>query len=232
MQLILDQVVTRRGDFSVVASGTFVPGLHLLTGRVGSGKSTLAELISGVRTPESGRVSRDSIRSVLLSMQFPEYHLTTASVGSEIASWGHDPKVILGQTGLCGREPDDILTLSRGELKKLHLSCILARTYDLIILDEPFAGLDQKARRWARDLISRYTDRIVIIISHDITCLPRIDQIWEMNHGNLSHRGMLPEALIGWDEAPPLIRYLAAQGVVPDGISQEDIERAVCRIHE
>lgn len=232
MRLTLDQVVARRGDFSVRASGSFSPGLHLLTGRVGSGKSTLAEVLSGVRVPQSGQVIRDGIRSVLLSMQFPEYHLTTASVGSEVVSWGHDPAVILEQAGLCGRDKDDILTLSRGELKKLHLSCILTRTYDLMILDEPFAGLDQKARSWARDLINRCSDRLVIIISHDITCLPRIDQIWEMECGTLHRRGMLPEALAGWKEAPPLIRFLADHGVLPDGISQEDIERAVCRIHE
>lgn len=230
MHLILDHVRIRRGDFLLRADGMFSRGIHLLTGRIGSGKSTLGEVMSGVLTPQEGNVIFEGIKTSVLSMQFPEYHITTSTVGGEVLSWGLDPSRILPEAGLTGRDDTDLLTLSRGELKRLHLACLLAGSYDMMVLDEPFAGLDDEARYWISSRLEEYRDRIVIIISHDITTLPGIDTLWEMNDGSLTRIGPVPESLPCWEKAPPLIRYLLDQGVSLSGLSYQDLVEAVCRI--
>ena len=230
MQLILNKVQFRRGDFCLHAGGMFCTGIHLLTGSIGSGKSTLGELLSGVLLPYSGIIYREGVSTAVLSMQFPEYHITTTTVDEEAISWGHDPILIRKEAGLSSWVNDDLLSLSRGELKRLHLACLLAGRYDLMVLDEPFAGLDDDARYRIVTRLDQYRDRIVIIISHDITTLPRIDHLWEMEGGLLTCIGPVPSALMKWKNAPPLIRYLVGLGLCPVGLSWNNLAEAVCRI--
>ena len=232
MQISLDRVVVRRGDFTLRASGIFGPGIHLLTGRIGSGKSTMGEILARVLQPVSGRIFFEGISSSVLSMQFPEYHVTTSTVREEIQSWGADPADILPIAGLMGRGTDDLLTLSRGEMKRLHLACLLAGRYDLMIFDEPFAGLDDEARYWISSRLNRLSGRILIIISHDLTTLPGVDYLWEMQDGVLTQVGPVPGSLSSWKNAPPLIRYLLDQDLGLSGLSWEDLAEAVCRIPE
>ena len=191
----------------------------------------LGEIISKVLAPLSGRIKEDGIHSSILSMQFPEYHITTSTIQEEILSWGLDPDRILGSAGLVHQCSDDLLSLSRGELKRLHLACLLAGNYDLIVLDEPFAGLDEDARYWISSLIDDRQGGITIIISHDITTLPRIDHLWEMENGELICIGPVPASLSGWKSAPPLIRYLLTHHSGLNGLSWKDLTEAICRIH-
>ena len=135
-------------------------------------------------------------------MQFPEYHITTTTVLEEILSWKRDPYQVLETAGLQERGGDDLLTLSRGELKRIHLACMLLGRYDLMVLDEPFAGLDEEARYWISSHLSEYRDGIIIIISHDITTLPSINHIWEMQDGILSEIGKIPGGLRNWKTPP------------------------------
>lgn len=232
MRLILDTVTVRRGDLLLRADGSFGQGVHLLTGLVGSGKSTLGEVMTRVITPDSGEVRSEGIRSSVLSMQFPEYHITTTTAEEEILSWGLDPSPILLAAGLEGRGDDEMLMLSRGELKRLHLSCLLAGSHDLMVLDEPFAGLDEEARLWVASHLDGLGGRIIIIISHDLTTLPGIDMLWEMDQGYLFLCGPVPSSLKGWKHTPPLIRYLIGHGVFPSGLSWKELAEAVCRIQE
>lgn len=232
MQITLDQVLVCRGAFTLRASGSFGPGIHLLTGRIGSGKSTLGEVLARVIKPVSGVLSLEGIQSSILSMQFPEYHITTTTVGEEVRSWGRDPEHILPLAGLEGRDDADLLTLSRGELKRLHLACLLAGRYDLMILDEPFAGLDEEARYWISSHLEQYRGGIIIIISHDVSTLPGIHHLWEMEDGVLAGIGPVPESIPAWKNAPPLIQYLCRNNVPPAGLAWQDLVEAVCRIHE
>ncbi len=232
MQVCLEEVRIRRGSFVLQAGGIFGQGIHLLTGKVGSGKSTLGEVITRVLPPDSGRITEEGVATRILSMQFPEYHITTSTAGEEVLSWGLDPSVILAEAGLIGKGDDDLLTFSRGELKRLHLACILAGSHDLVVLDEPFAGLDDEARYWISSRLTRLSGRILIIISHDLTTLPGVDHLWEMQDGVLELIGPVPGSLSSWKNAPPLIRYLLDKGIRLSGLSWEDLAEAVCRIPE
>lgn len=230
MHLTLEHVTVRRENFSLLANGTFYQGVHLLTGKVGSGKSTLGEILCKVIEPVDGKMTCEGIRSSVLSMQFPEYHITTTTVLEEILSWKRDPDQVLETAGLQERGHDDLLTLSRGELKRIHLACMLLGRYDLMVLDEPFAGLDEEARHWISSHLSEHRDGIIIIISHDITTLPSINYLWEMQDGILSEIGEIPEGLRNWKNPPPLIRYLLQNDPELSGLSWQDLAEAVCRI--
>ena len=211
------------------ADGEFAPGVHLLTGRVGSGKTTLGELLAGIEKPDEGEVLWTGNRRVML-LQDTSYHISTMTVREEATSWHGDVNQIITRAGLNGKEDLDIFTLSRGELKRLELAAILTGGCDLIILDEPYAGLDSDAKSWVNDLISSNQDRIVTIISHDITSLPTVNQLWEMKNGTLSCIGSVPESLKDWSRPPPLIRYLITHDSLPKGLSRGDLEEAICRI--
>lgn len=226
----LSEVGRKKGAFTLHADAEFGPGVHLLTGRVGSGKTTLGEILSGIVEPDLGTIQWTGERRVML-LQDTSYHISTMTVQEEAGSWHGDAGNIIRIAGLCGKEHADLFTLSRGEVRRLELAAILSGSYDLIVLDEPWAGLDEEARRWVRKLIDTHAHAIIVIISHDITSLPRIAQLWEMDDGVLRQLGPVPACLESWTRAPPLIRYLIGRGEVPSGLSREELEEAVCRIH-
>lgn len=233
MKLVMNGVVANRGtgagDWSVLADGSFSEGFHLVSGDVGSGKTTLAQVLAGLLVPASGTVARDGIMSVMLSFQFPEYQVTGLTVREECESWGVDPGDVLTDIRLHGRDALSPLKLSRGELKRLHLACLLSRTYDLLILDEPFSSLDcSEKERVCRQLSERKTG-ITIVFTHEQQTFPRVDYIWEIVNGRLVSRGRVPDALSSWQHAPELVRRLLAAGKSPENIAPGDLVEAACR---
>lgn len=223
--------MARKGDFTLSADGIFEPGVHLVTGRVGSGKTSLGELLAGIIAPDAGDVIWKG-RSRVMLLQDASYHITTTTVREEAVSWGGDPAEVIPLAGLSGKENTDLLFLSRGELKRLMLASILTRYSDLVVLDEPYAGLDTQARTLVTRLISGSDSGVIVLISHDITSLPAISWLWEMKEGRLSCIGKIPKALANWEYPPLLIRYLKERGTLPEGLSLDDLEEAACRIHE
>ena len=153
---------------------TFEEGIHIIRGRVGSGKSTLA-----------GRLAKDAEflgRRRILLLQEIEYHLTEDTVGKEIASWnvtGDEPAFVsLGKPDIT-RDP---YTLSRGELKRLLLSCILSTDADCLILDEPYSSLDSDAKDKLTELL-RGRLGVTILFTHE---MPNLDAVFrEIREGKL-----------------------------------------------
>ncbi|MBT8507818.1 hypothetical protein AZH53_05220 [Methanomicrobiaceae archaeon CYW5] len=232
MQLILDGVTLARKNWKLSAEGAFQEGIHLISGRVGSGKSSLAQAIAGMMAPTSGSILFRDIERHTLSMQFPEYHTTGHLVRDEIRSWGLEPERICMEAGLQGREYERSFALSRGELKRLHMSCILAGKRDLLILDEPFSTLDPEwKRRICRKLYSHHPP-ITLIFTHEQAVLPRVDYLWEIHEGHLHNRGKVPEAIPSWRGAPRYIEEALRRGVVPENITVEDTQEALCRMHD
>jgi len=231
MELTLKRIVIRHGDWSLTCDATFTPGLHLVTGRIGAGKSSLAEVMTGVAQPAEGSVHRDGIRHAMLSLQFPEYQITQRTVHSEAASWGVDPNLVLRRAGLEDQRDRDPLTLSRGELRRLHLNCILAGDHDLLVLDEPLSSLDCVEKRSICERLGRQTDRITILFTHEQWIFPRIDRVWEIRDHRLISCGPVPEGFREWQTAPPPVLMLLKAGVVPKNLTPEDLMEASCRIN-
>ncbi|MDP3396815.1 MAG: ATP-binding cassette domain-containing protein [Methanoregula sp.] len=229
MKLHLNAARACRGNWSLVADGTFSEGLHLVSGDVGSGKSTLALMMAGFLSPADGSIVRDGISSSMISLQFPEYHVTGATVAEECRSWGLDCEPVLYEINLMDKRDVAPLTLSRGELKRLHLACALAKKYDLLLLDEPFSSLDAKEKERLCEHLSRLSGGITIIFSHEQSCFPRVDHIWEIQQGELFNRGKMPDALTRWEHAPALIKKIIASGKSLKNISHLDLQEAICR---
>lgn len=229
MKLHFNAVRANRGDWSLAAQGTFCEGMHLVSGDVGSGKSTLALMMAGLLSPAGGSIVRDGISSTMISLQFPEYHVTGATVAEECRSWGLESDPILSEVNLMDKRTTAPLTLSRGELKRLHLACVLAKNYDLLLLDEPFSSLDAREKERLCEIMSQRTGGITIIFTHEQTTFPRVDHIWEIQQGMLIDRGEMPDALTRWEYAPALIKKIISSGKSLKNISPLDLQEAVCR---
>ena len=165
--LVLEDVQYQTAGCLIAGSGRYRVGLHFLTGSIGSGKSTLAGLMAGTLLPDSGTVQRMHISRSLLSVQFPEHYITAVTVAGEIESWGLSPKKILSLLSLEKRADDPVMSLSWGELKRLHLACVCMQDAELMIYDEPFSSLDLDGQKWLRDiLLDAAKSRIVIVSTH------------------------------------------------------------------
>lgn len=229
MQVTLNNLYLTRGEFTLTTNGVFEEGVHLVWGSVGAGKSTLALALASLLLPTSGEVIRQGITTLRLSLQFPEYHVTSRSLEDEILSWGINPAQVLKATGLTGRGSEDPLSLSRGELKRLELWCALEGDPDLLLLDEPFSSLDCVGRRAFLKALEERTRGITILFTHDHGPFPGIDFLWEIHARSLIRRGRLPEALPLWSTPPPYLRDLLDRGIVPPSITIDAIWEAGCR---
>ncbi len=229
MRVLLDHVNASRQSWSLEADGIFTPGIHLVSGDVGSGKSTIALMMAGLRSPESGAVRREEIHSTMLSFQFPEFHVTGLSVSEECTSWGLEPMTALRQAGIDVVPETPALSLSRGELKRLHLACVFSRNYDLLLLDEPFSSLDCPGKEQVCRQISGRSGGITVIFTHEQSFFPAIDHIWEIVGGCLVECGTVPDALMHWQHAPPLVKRLITAGRIPRSITPEGLREAACR---
>ncbi|KAL8538461.1 hypothetical protein ACS0TY_000461 [Phlomoides rotata] len=196
----------------------------LIFGRSGSGKTTLLQLIAGLIKPTSGsiyiqRYGDDGNPNQSLEMlqpgrvgvvfQFPERFFIADNVLDEMIFGWPRQKVglqlrellasrlqkAMASVGLTGIPLDkDPQSLSGGYKRRLALAIQLVQTPDLLILDEPLAGLDWKARadvvKLLKDLKKELT---LLVVSHDLKELaPLVDQSWRMEMGGVLKSEYLP----------------------------------------
>jgi energy-coupling factor transport system ATP-binding protein len=159
----------------------------LIVGGNGSGKSTLAWIMAGLIVPTAGscelrdfagaRPVHKRIGAVGLAFQHSRLQLQRQTVGAEIEDWG------LGTgSGAAGRALDEvgldrtlasrsIEELSGGQAKRVVLAAIVASHPQVVVLDEPLAGLDPQGRAEVVELLARLRDSglTLIAISHDVT---------------------------------------------------------------
>jgi energy-coupling factor transport system ATP-binding protein len=230
MSITLDHAYAVRDHWSLTASALFDEGVHLVSGDTGSGKSTLALMMAGLFPLTGGSIGKQEISSCMLSLQFPELQVTGRTLEEECISWGAPAGDILEAAGLTGRKDASPLSLSRGELKRLHLACLFSRDYDLLLLDEPFSSLDCGEKSKICTAIEQKPG-ITVIFTHEQEILPRVSMIWEIADGRLIGCGKPPEAFERWHHIPAAVKRLADLGLPPANIAIRDIREAACRIH-
>ncbi len=198
-------------------------------GHTGSGKSTLLQHLNGLLKPDSGRVLLDgedinkdkkTLRAarfkVGLCFQYPEYQLFEETVYKDIA---FGPK----NMGLDGDEVDrrvrraaefvglseehlekSPFDLSGGEKRRAAIAGVMAMEPEVLILDEPTAGLDPKGREVILSLVRSYRDKTgstVILVSHSMEDVARIaDRVLVLNHSHVAMFGTVPEVYSHTDE--------------------------------
>lgn len=224
-----------------------------LIGHTGSGKSTLVQLLNGLTRPEAGRVLLDGqdiwqdpkqigkVRfRVGLVMQYPEYQLFEETVradiafgprnmqlsGEEIAERVDEAAAFAGvDPSLMDKSPFD---LSGGQKRRVAIAGIMAMRPEVLVLDEPAAGLDPQGRRDIFGGIRAYnrkTGSTVVIVSHSMEDMAQYcDDVAVMAHARLLMTGTRDEVFARADELEavgldiPVITKLSAllrQGGMP-----------------
>ena len=186
-----------------------------IIGHTGSGKSTLVQHLNGLLKPTVGSVLFENediwenpkeirkIRSkVGLVFQYPEYQLFEETVFKDIAfgpsnmgiSGEELTKTVLETCEIVGVKSEFLekspFDLSGGEKRRVAIAGVMAMKPQVIVFDEPTAGLDPKGREDVANIIQNYrkaTDATVIIISHSMEDMAEVaDKILVMNEGKLA----------------------------------------------
>ena len=196
--------------------------LAALIGHTGSGKSTFIQHLNALLQPSSGRVlldgedinrdkyaRRDVKWKVGLVFQYPEYQLFEETVYRDIAFGPTNMKLTKGEidervleaaafTGveeaLFERSP---LELSGGQKRRIAIAGVIAMRPEVLILDEPTAGLDPAGRTQILDNIFRYREKsgaTVLIVSHSMDDVARFaERIIVFHEGTVAMDGTPPE---------------------------------------
>lgn len=198
----------------VINKGEYV----CIIGHTGSGKSTLIQLLDGLLKPDSGTIYFDGkdifdgdyqlkkLRGkVGLVFQYPEYQLFETSVIEDVKFGPRNIGMSSLDTDVASYEAlkmvgigDELLDvspleLSGGEKRRVAIAGILAMKPEVIILDEPTAGLDTKGRNDILELINRLNSEkniTVILVSHNMEDVAKYaDRVVVMAEGKIYSDG-------------------------------------------
>jgi len=186
-------------------------GVYGLLGENGAGKTTLMRMICGILTPTKGEILCDNIpidklggsyRKLLgyLPQDFGYYEDFTARrflhyMGALKALSPKDAREktddLLELTGLKDNARQKLKTFSGGMLQRIGIAQALLNDPEILVLDEPTAGLDPKERVRFRNIISSLgKHRLVILSTHIVTDIDYIaDQIFIMKNGKIIQNG-------------------------------------------
>lgn len=183
-----------------------------IIGATGSGKSTLVQMLNGLLKPSSGEVyidgeniwskkvkMRDVRFKVGLVMQYPEYQLFDETVADDIAFGPKNMGItgdelkrrVVAAAGFSGLDASLLskspFELSGGQKRRAALAGVMAMEPELLVLDEPAAGLDPAGRRNILGRIREYQREkgtSVLIVSHSMEDMARYcDRLIVMEHG-------------------------------------------------
>ncbi|MGF1566616.1 MAG: ABC-F family ATP-binding cassette domain-containing protein [Nodosilinea sp.] len=162
-------------------------------GHNGSGKSTLLRLITGLETPDDGRVvlgKHNVIPGYFEQNQAEALDLektVLATVHDEVPDWTNEEvRTLLGRFLFSGEMAfKSVKALSGGEKARLALAKMLLRPANLMILDEPTNHLDIPAKEMLEEALQHY-DGTVLLVSHDRYFISRVaTKIVEIRDGDL-----------------------------------------------
>lgn len=240
-------------------------------GHTGSGKSTLMQQLNGLLRPDSGKITVGEVcitdpstkmtevrRKVGLVFQYPEYQLFEETVAKDVA-FGQK------QVGMTGEELDRVVEesirltgldyeevkerspfeLSGGQKRRVAIAGVLAMKPEILILDEPTAGLDPSAHRDVLKLIRRIhrQERMtILLVSHNMGDIAELaDRVLVMNRGKLVMNGTPAEVFSRgeplWEMGlglPPAAEFMERlkermPGIDAAQLSIEDAAKEICR---
>lgn len=194
-----------------------------LIGHTGSGKSTLIQHINALLIPTKGEVNIGDVhitnnekpkvlkplrKKAGLVFQFPEYQLFEETIERDITfgprNYGMSEdeakdvaRKMLKRVGLdesyLDRSPFE---LSGGQKRRVAIAGILAMDPDILVLDEPTAGLDPQGAKEMLDLFKDFQEsgKTVVMVSHDMNqVLEYCDHVVVMNHGKIERHCSVDE---------------------------------------
>lgn len=185
-----------------------------IVGSTGSGKSTLIQLLNGLKLPTSGTITYDGVNigkdkkqlrdircKVGIVFQYPEYQLFDENVLKDAAFGPHNKgcsndeaiekaKNALLATGMTEESFDKSpFDLSGGEKRRVAIAGVIAMDPEILIMDEPTAGLDPKGKTEILDLINelhKARNMTVIMVSHNMDEVAEYaDRVIVMHEGQI-----------------------------------------------
>lgn len=159
---------------------TFCEGIHALIGKSGAGKTTMLRIIAGLISPTEGNVTLCGAVSVSFQdhVLFPWY---SAKRNIEIVSDSETAAKLLDEFGLENDHNTFPSKLSGGMKSRVSIARALAYNAEIILLDEPFAGLDTDTALKSLQIIKKYTEgKTVIISTHNIELANMLDSVFEI----------------------------------------------------
>lgn len=200
-----------------------------IIGHTGSGKSTLISHFNGLLKPDSGKIFVDGVDiwkdketlkqsrfKVGLCFQYPEYQLFEETVYKDIAFGPKNMKLsesevkerVLRAAQFVGVKPEHLdkspFDLSGGEKRRVAIAGVMSMEPEVLIFDEPAAGLDPRGRRELVELIGEYrkkTGSTVIIVSHSMEDIAEMaDRVIVMNNSSVAMQGSVDEIYSRGDE--------------------------------
>jgi energy-coupling factor transport system ATP-binding protein len=231
-------------DFAV-EKGEFIG----IIGHTGSGKSTFIQHLNGLLKPSSGRVlyqgtdiweNKGSVRDVRfkvgLVFQYPEYQLFEETVYKDIAFGPKNMKLSAEEIDARVREAADFVEiepdilekspfeLSGGQKRRVAIAGVIAMRPEVLILDEPTAGLDPQGRDRIIENIRRYHETMkstVILVTHDMEEIARsVQRLVVFENGSIIMNGTPSEI------------FLQNERLQEIGLSVPEITRVVLRLRE
>lgn len=193
-----------------------------VAGQTGSGKSTLLYMLNGIYRPMGGTLKVDGIdvgktknlkelrKKIGFVFQYPEYQLFESTVLADVMYGALNFGMSKAEAEQAAREALALVNISEeyfeyspfdlsgGQKKRVALAGILAYKPEILILDEPVAGMDPKSKRELFALIRRLHEErniTVIFVSHDMKDVYEIaDRILVMGQGKLVYDGAVEQA--------------------------------------
>ena len=200
-----------------------------IIGHTGSGKSTLISHFNGLLKPDSGKILVDGVDihkdketlrqsrfKVGLCFQYPEYQLFEDTVYKDIAFGPKNMKLseseikerVFRAAAFVGVKPEHMekspFDLSGGEKRRVAIAGVMSMEPEVLIFDEPAAGLDPRGRKLLINLIKEYrkqTGSTVIIVSHSMEDIAEMaDRVIVMNKSSVAMQGTVDEVYSRGDE--------------------------------
>lgn len=183
-----------------VAPGSFLA----LFGPNGAGKSTLLGIIAGLVRPSRGQVflngeeitkDRDeSLGQRIGVLSYQTYLYDELTVLENLRFYGklygidnHRERIeeLLGTVGMASRSGSPVRTLSRGMRQRVALARALLHDPDVLLLDEPYSGLDQDALAILKTILAG-RNKTILLVTHDLARgLESADRVAILNRGRL-----------------------------------------------
>ncbi|HTU97067.1 MAG TPA: ABC transporter ATP-binding protein [Solirubrobacteraceae bacterium] len=224
------ELTVARGRREIVRGATLelrAGEIVALLGPNGAGKSTLLDALSGTLAPAAGELERHG--RVAIALQSPDLARRTvlANVTAALGWWGVPrsqrpgrARRALEQMGAAHLARRQAITLSGGERRRVHLARVLAVEPDILMLDEPFAGLDAEVRSTLlQDAVSalRSDARATLVVVHDrAEAWALADRLLILIDGRLVADGA-PRELLEHPPSPQVARFLGYDGAIRDG---------------